>query len=67
MVGAAIFVGTPVYQPIVRYNENGKVEEINLIFTASYFMRGIGPRGALRKEQSQEISKFLGMKLAVEE
>ncbi|MBM3232339.1 hypothetical protein FJZ21_03115 [Candidatus Pacearchaeota archaeon] len=67
MVGATIFVGRPVYQPIIKYYEGEKAEEINLIFTASYFMRGIGPRGVIQKEQAQEISKFLGIKLIVEE
>ena len=40
MVGNAIYVGTPVYQPIVKYDD----QEFNLIFTAAYFMRGIGMR-----------------------
>ena len=67
MVRTTMFVGKPVFQPIIRYNENGTVKEINLIFIASYFMKGMGPRRVIEKGQAQEISKFLRMTLVVEE
>lgn len=66
MVGATVFIPT-VYQPIIRYSENGVEQEISFIFTAGYFMKGIGLRGVLKKENIEEIARELNLPLTVEE
>jgi uncharacterized membrane protein YjgN (DUF898 family) len=66
MIGRTVYI-IPAYQPIIKYDNYGEEKEINLIFTASYFMRGMGPRGTITKEEAQEISNFLNLELKIEE
>jgi hypothetical protein len=66
MVGFTVFIPT-VYQPIIRYHDGGVDHDINLIFTASYFMKGIGPRAVFKKEEMEEISRQTGLPLIVED
>ncbi len=67
MIGASVILGKGAYQPIIKYKENGQEQEINLILTASYFMKGVGPRGVLTKEQIEEIGKWISLKVVFEE
>lgn len=53
------------HQLLVRYTEKGKIREINPTFI-SYFAKNGSMSGLVKKEQAQEISKFLGVKLIVE-
>ena len=67
MVGATIYIGPPAYQLIIRYKVNGIEQDISSIFTAAYFMRGLGPRGVFAKAQLEEISAQIGLPLTIEE
>lgn len=65
MIGMTLYVPI-VYQPIIRYQDNGIDHDINLVFSGSYLMKGIGPRGVFKKEEMEEISRQINLPLLFE-
>jgi hypothetical protein len=66
-VGNTISFGSDIYRPLIRFQDATKNKEINLTFSAAYFMRHGGFQEKYSKEQSQNIADFLEMQLVIEE
>jgi len=65
--GVRIFVRTPAYQPRVCYtDQDGQEKCIDLTFKSASYTKNV-PTGHLSKEQLEEISTELGLRLLIEE
>jgi len=64
--GTTIFLGKK-YELIFRFNENANIRDYTLLSLNSFFMEGIGIRAIFKEDSIKEISKFLNIKLKIEE
>lgn len=67
MIGGTIYVGSTLYQPIIRYKLNGLEQDLNLLLSSTYSMKGLGVRSTLSKDQATLIANELNLPLTFEE
>ncbi len=67
LIGPTIYLGAKRYQTFIIFTKNNEEKKINFLFTAAFFMRGMGPKGVLTKEEVQTLAQELKLKVIFEE